>query len=161
MRKNILFVLGSFFSCLSVVAQGSWDLKYFPLDSLNDSFIGKELRIDFKSGITAESEFFDSNVRTIFLRRDTVALRLFDQVIRFVENWKIYADHGALSDQTLRSVGGSEHEQIIIKEIFARAIDGYLLTVDVYIYRPGSNERVGAREIKIDRSLIAGVIVSQ
>jgi hypothetical protein len=88
-------------------------------------------------------------------------LNLSDQAIRFAENWKIYADHGVVSDQTLQSVGGSDSEQLVIKEMFVRAVLKSSITVEVYTYRPGIKERLSAQEINVDKSLIAGIIVEQ
>jgi hypothetical protein len=161
MKSVILIVLGSFFFYSNAVGQGAWNLKYLSLDSLNESFIGKELRIDFKSKVKHKSKQTDRNIRKIFSKRDTVTLNLSNQAIRFVENWKIYADHGVVSDQTLQSVGGSDSEQLVIKEMFVRAVLKSSITVEVYTYRPGSKELLSVQEINVDKSLIAGVIVEQ
>ncbi len=161
MKSAILIVLGSFFFCSNAVGQGAWNLKYLPLDSLNGSFIGRELRIDFKSKATRKAKYPERNIRKIFSKRDTVTLNLSDQAIQFVENWKIYVDHAVLSDQTLQSLGVSDGEQLVIREMFVRAVSKSSITVEVYTYRPGSNERLSVQQINVDKSLIAGVLVEQ
>ena len=161
MKTVILILLGSFFFFSNALGQGAWNLKYLPVDSLNDSFNGKELRIDFKSKTAHKSKHPEKNIRKIFSKNDTVTLNLSNEAIQFVENWKVYVDHGVLSDQTLQSVGGSNNEKLVIGEMFVRAITKSSISVEVYTYRLGSKDRLSVQEIKIDRSLIAGVLVEQ
>lgn len=134
-------------------------MKYLPLDSLNDSFIGTELRIDFKSNRNTKTKSTDRNVRKIFARRDTVTLEVAGRSLRFVENWKIYVDHGTLFDQTLQSIDGSDSEKLVIREMFVRTIDESSITFEIYTYRPSDRERLGVQEININKALISGIIV--
>jgi hypothetical protein len=159
MSRILLILFGWLFICSNGFGQGGWNMKYLPLDSLHESFTGKELRIDFKSKGMREVKYPERNIRRIFYKLDTVTLNLSDQAIRFAENWKIHPDHGVLSDQTLQSVSGSDGEQLVIREMFIRLVSKSSITIEAYTYRPGSNERLGVYEINIDKSLIAGVIV--
>lgn len=108
-------------------------MKYLTLDSLNESFIGKELRIDFKSKGTRKTKHPERNIRKIFSKCDTVTLDLSDRSLRFAENWKIHVDHGALFDQTLQSVDEIDNEKLVIREMFVRAINTSSITLDIYL----------------------------
>lgn len=159
MKSIIIMVFGLILFNPDGFGQGAWDMEYLPLDSLNDSFIGRELRIDFKSGETIKTRPNGRNVRSFFAKCDTVTLKLSGQSLRFVETWKIYVDHGTLADQTLRSVDGNKGEQLIIIEMIVRAISKSFLTVEAYTYRTGDKARSGSQEINIDKTLIDGIIV--
>jgi hypothetical protein len=155
-----LLILPGLFFCNHVLGQGSWNMQYIPIDSLDESFVGKELRIDFKPKEMGEANYPNRNIRMILSRRDTVTLNLANQAVRFAENWKIHVDHGVLSDQTLQTINGRNREQLIIREMFVLAVSHSIITVQVYIYPLGSNERARIQEINIDKSLIAGVIIA-
>lgn len=93
-----LVAFGCFFF-VNGFAQGAWNINYLTLDALNESFLGRELRIDFaSSGVGKLKYSYGSNVSTIFADCDTVTLRVLGHAMQFVERWKIYADHGVLRD---------------------------------------------------------------
>ena len=43
------FVFIILFISTSLFSQGAWDMKYVSIDSVNSSFIDKEVRLDFKA----------------------------------------------------------------------------------------------------------------
>jgi hypothetical protein len=123
--KLIFMLLGiSIFSqdCLS---QGSVDIEYFPINSVNQSFIGKEIRIDFKSANNV-------NVPTSILTRDTFTLKIKNDSIKFIEKWLMYADEVLLREQSFRS--RDLNNAIQIYELILEHIDAASITVSATIY---------------------------
>ncbi len=104
-RSKIIFLVAiSNLLSSNIEAQGSWNIRYHPIDSVNESFIGKEIRIDFKAQASDQIGDRKINIRRMLGRRDTVSLTIDRVHRRFLENWKIYVDHGSLVEQTLNSV---------------------------------------------------------
>ncbi len=106
MQLNLTIIALIIFNSLHVFSQGAWNLKYFPTDSLDNSFIGKEIRIDLKSSSTdtllySKIDAFD--IRWLLYRKDTVSIMIEDYPIDFIEEWRIYPDHGVLREQFLEA----------------------------------------------------------
>ena len=132
-RIILTVIISSFFS-LNALAQGAWNIKYLPTDSVKESLIGKAVRVDFKAKPSDRIEGKVS-VRRMLIRRDTVSLSIDGVSRRFIENWAIYVDSGVLGDQTLTSIG--KGEKIVIKEMFMRAIGSSSITLQVFVYASG------------------------
>lgn len=150
-------------------SQGAWNLKYVPVDSVNNSFINKKIRLDFKKTkddtINGKVSVFD--IRRLLSRQDTVSLNIKGQLYNFIENWKIYDDHGVLSEQTLVSINQKKENDktLVIKEIFIVSIDDTILTLKINIY-PDSNckktkedKRGEELEIVISKSILKGILL--
>lgn len=147
-----------FFLSSDGLAQGSWNMTYLPIDSVSDSLIDKEIRVDFRTSLKGKEKWTE-NIRKIFSTRDTVILAVEGQSVRFVENWKIHVDHGVLSDQTLQSINGNDNPPLVIKEMFIRAMNKSTLTLEIHIYHPGDKVKLRAQQITIEKALINGVLL--
>jgi hypothetical protein len=111
---------------LNAIAQGSVNIEYFDIDSINQSFIGKEIRIDFKS---------TNNVgipTTGVLYRDTFVLKIKNDSIKFVERWITYPDQKLLREQSFRS--RDWNNAIQIHEMILEHIDTKSIQVRATIY---------------------------
>ena len=69
---SIFFLLNSI---LFANAQGAWDMKYVPINLLNDNWIGKEIRLDFKF---SESDTLREtiNIYELLSKKDTIILEI-------------------------------------------------------------------------------------
>lgn len=150
--QRILLVVLLILVDIVVVAQGAWDIEYLPTDSINDSFVGKEVRIDFKSK-PSERIKRKTNLRKLLSHRDTVDLMIDGKSRIFLEKWKIYVDHGVLADQTLESL---DEDKLVIREVFIRAINKGYITVQMDCYRL-NDSRKNTYDVTIDKSRILGV----
>ena len=120
-----LFVFFVFFR-LNAFSQGSVNIEYVAIDSVNQSLIGKEIRIDFKS---------TNNVgvpTTGVLHSDTFLLKIKNDSIKFVERWITYPDQKLLRDQSFRS--RDLNNDIQIHEMILEHIDINAIHVSATIY---------------------------
>jgi hypothetical protein len=158
--KNIiptaLLAVASCFFSHSGMAQGAWSLRYLPIDSVNESFVRKEVRIDFKG--RREKFTWTGNVRAALSKHDTIHLKVQGKSMRFFEDWNVYVDHGVLSEQTLRRVTKDSTEALTVKEVFIHAVEKATITVELYLYRPGAVTKSGTQLITLKRSLVNGVV---
>src|SRR5687768_1541104 len=78
----------------SAFSQGSWDIDYLPIDSINNSFIGKEIRLDFKSNRvdTLDKAIDVFLIRRLLLNKDTISLTIDGKRYKVKENWIFYVD---------------------------------------------------------------------
>ncbi|SHG62977.1 hypothetical protein SAMN04488109_1148 [Chryseolinea serpens] len=152
--KTVLLVVISNFFALNALAQGAWNIKYLPIDSVKESLVGKAVRVDFKAKPSDRIEGKVS-VRRMLIRRDTVSLSIDGVSRRFIENWAIYVDSGVLGDQTLTSIDKSK--KIIIKEMFMQAIGSSSITLQVFVYASGETNKE-VKEITIDKKVIQGIL---
>jgi hypothetical protein len=147
------------FMCAEGCAQGGWSMKYLPVDSVKESLIGSEVRVDFKTS-QQEKAPGARNIRAVFYKRDTVVLVVGGRPRRFVERWKIYVDSGVLSDQALQTVDG-DGETLIIREMVLRAVEKSSLTVTatVYLSSPDNTVKDREEEVRLEKSGITGIIL--
>jgi hypothetical protein len=118
---------------VKVLAQGSWNIKYLPIDSLNGSYVGKEIRIDFKSFSTDTlNESPEWMERKLLSKEDTIKLIANGMCKSYKESWKLYPDHGVLSDQSLVCL--DKHEWVQIREIYLVSISDNSIAIDFLAY---------------------------
>jgi hypothetical protein len=162
--KNGIICIIAVTSGAGAFSQGAWNIKYMSLDSLNTSFIDKEIRIDFKrsnaDSLNGEVNVLD--IRRLLSVRDTVDLKINDKSQRFVEQWKFYVDHGDLSEQFLETANKSEKERIQIKEMFLKSINDSSLILEVVMYGSfGENkEQRKKQRLIVNKSVIKGLLVN-
>jgi hypothetical protein len=125
---SIIFIVFT----ISIYAQGSVDIEYYPIDSINQSFIGKEIRIDFM--IYEDYQIIDSAMtfRSFLKSEDTFSLKIQKKLVQFKEKWLLYPDEALLRDQTCRSVNSKD--PILIREIILERVDLNSITVTIAIY---------------------------
>ncbi len=119
-----LFCFFVFFR-LNAFSQGSVNIEYVAIDSVNQSFIGKEIRIDFKSTNNVD-------VPTSLLTGDTFTLKIKNESIKFIETWIMYIDEKLLSAQSFRS--RDLNNDIQIHEMILEHIDTNSIYVRATIY---------------------------
>jgi hypothetical protein len=171
MRKSIYYtsLFNGKVNCIIIMilcgtnafSQGSWDVKYVSLDALNTSFIGKEIRIDFKASgsDTLHGEVSSLRIRKLLSKSDTVNLNINNKPVQFIERWKFYVDDGTLKDQVLESVDKDEKKKIRIKEMFLESINDDSLVLQAMVCGPNSKSEEKQR-IVISKSLVKGLLVS-
>lgn len=160
-RKKVVCSIIILICSTSVFSQGAWDVKYIPLGALNTSFIGKEIRIDFKASNvdTVNGEVKALAIRKLLSTKDTVSLSINNKSVEFIEHWKFYVDHGALADQYLESVTKEVKKRIYIKGMFLESINDDSLVLQAMVCVPNSKSEVKER-IVISKSVIKGLLVS-
>lgn len=161
---NVACIIVMMVCNIRAFSQGSCDVKYISLDSLNTSFIGKQIRIDFKSSEfdTLQGEVNVLDIRKMLSSRDTVNLEIGNKSIRFTEKWKVYVDHLALSEQCLESVGKHEKQKIRIKEMFLESLnDSSVVLRILFSDSPNQNKKQNKKEkMVIKKSAIKGILVN-
>src|SRR5262245_29122634 len=116
-------------------AQGAWNIKYVPTSSVDSTFIGKEIRFDFKKDVADSIQRDGKPIsgRNMLSKEDTVKLVIGDDTTRFVEEWKIYADHGVISEQLLQCIEPGQDE-VWIKEFYIKSMSRLYFTVEAVIF---------------------------
>ncbi|MVO09475.1 hypothetical protein GOQ30_09930 [Flavobacterium sp. TP390] len=154
----------------NLFSQGVWNIKYIAIDSLSETSINKEIRIDFKSSNTdilmykmIKPYIEPYIVRDLLSKNDKVELTVDSQQLVFIENWLIFDDHGVFGDQTLVSINEFNDEKLIIKEMFLESIDNLSLTLSVTInltsdFEKNIHSKKGVRII-INKSQIKGILL--
>lgn len=143
-----------------VISQGKWGLGYISIDSIQESgWVNKEIRLDFKSSksdsVTGNIDVF--KIRDLLFKKDTISLEVHGRNIDFIENWKLYVDHGILDDQTLLDKNKSQ----VIKEQFIKSINDSVVLLKVNFYEIGTSKKMllqGSKLITINKKIIKGVL---
>lgn len=145
-------------SSASAFAQGAWDIRYIPFDSLSPALIGKEVRIDFKTSVTdtLHGEVKALEIRKLLSIEDTISLVLAGESIKFKESWKLYVDHGVLGEQTLERVGTTGDERIYISEMYLVATDATTLILEVVVCNPSGKSK---ESITVNKSDVKGFLL--
>jgi hypothetical protein len=132
-KREFVYIIAIMININNVLAQGVWNIYYLPVDSLKGSFIGKEIRLDFKSfsadTLRGNPDWME---RKLLSNEDTVTLILDGECRSYKENWKLYPDHGVLREQSLVSIDKKEVEQI--KEIFLESVNESSIIIEVAVY---------------------------
>lgn len=82
-------------------SQGSWNIGYIEVDSINKSDIGKTVNIDFKHEWLENNKPKSKSVRRFIGPRDSAEIFLDNKKMNVIEKREIYADHGSFNDQYL------------------------------------------------------------
>ncbi len=159
---NIFFKLSLIIVLLgsnnAVYSQGAWDIEYSPIQSVNDSLIGKEIRLDFRTNLadTIKGNVSVLSIRNLLSKKgDIVWLNIAEKSIQFIEDWKIHVDYGTIKDQTLISLD----KKIIINEMFLKRINDTSIIIEANVMTNRKSPQSNHNEvIKIDKSLIKGIL---
>ena len=141
-------------------SQGAWNMLYYPLDSLDGSFKAKEIRIDLKKSVL---DVYDSktNIRRHFNNNDSAYVGTGKRSKLLIERWKIYADHGALSDQYLEFIDTSSEKKHIIREVYLKSVNKKFLILEgnFYCISKGKEELVYTRKVfRIPKKSVKGFL---
>ena len=152
-----LVIVPCFFSVASF-AQGAWNINYIPTRSIDSTYIGKEVRLDFKrnSSDTISGIVKSLDIRGLLSTKDTIKLEIGKDSMRFVEVWKIYVDHGVVSEQFLQCLEEGQSE-VWIKELYLKSVTRLFFTFDAVIFRERSQEK---RQIWIPKAKVKGVLIA-
>ena len=168
MEKYFFKQLIVFIFCLGVsslgFAQGVWDIRYTPIDSVNNNWIGREIRIDFKSfeydTISGDVSLF--KIRKLLSKKDIITLKIDDRKVKLIEDWKFYVDHGTINEQTLKELT----EKQSINEIFIVSVNDSALVVKMNFYKienfkPSKMLLSDDKIVTIPKEFIKGVLYRQ
>lgn len=160
--RQIVFILINIYYCNNLFSQGSWSIKYLPIDSLDSSYTKKELRLDFKKSGSDTIYIRNSEnlyrVRHLIHKKDTDLLNINDVLFPFMEDWIVYPDHGSIDEQKLKYIGKVEkYINSYIKEIFLIEIGKSNIIFEIYLYL-GKKALLEKHKISIDKSAIKGFL---
>jgi len=167
MKKGVLkiFLLKIFFIGFvnSLFSQSGWNIRYNPINKLNESFVGKELFPDFKSNendtisvLKADNKFkLSLKIRHLLanIKEDEIKLSISGKDEIYREDWRIYSDMGALSDQRLINL---ENEEEFIKDISLVKIVGDTICLKANLYT--SKKDFTPIEFEVPRGKVKGFL---
>lgn len=163
MKKQNKILIFFLLISISLFSQGSWDIYYNPISEMNESFVNKEMFLDFKSDIndtisdlTAENKFkLTLKIRHLLanIKEDEITLSIFGKKYIYREDWRIYSDMGALGDQRLVNI---ENEQEIIKDIFLVKIVDDTICLKGNLYTSTKNST--PIEFEVDKNTVKGFL---
>ncbi|MEL7117922.1 MAG: hypothetical protein AAFO07_00720 [Bacteroidota bacterium] len=167
MKKSLLVktLLIVFISCITipVQSQGGWNIEYVPIDSIKSEWIGREIRIDFKSfkSDTIEGRINRFTTHELLSKRDSGVLKINGKDKVFVEDWVLHIDLGSFKEQQLKG----KNNKSIIKEIFIKEMSSSTLTVALNIYKKKDIKRKKedtyfTEVVTLDRKLIKGILIN-
>jgi hypothetical protein len=157
-KTTLSFVILVCIVHLQSYSQGAWNIKYVPTSAVDSTFIGKEIRLDFKRNNTdtITGPVKSLPVRKLLSTTDTVKLEIGKDSMSFVEVWKIYPDHGVVSEQYLQCLEAGQSE-VWIKEFYIKSISRLYFTLEAVIYRASSQEK---RQVWIPKARVKGVLIA-
>lgn len=141
-----------------VYSQGGWDLKYIPISLVDKSFIGKEIRIDFKDSINDEiheQKISKFKIRNLLSHESTIDLFILEESLEFKESWNLYVDQGFLNEQFLINSLNPSHK---IHQIYIENLDedSFYLRAN---YNINGTEKIISLNIK--KKLIKGILTKE
>jgi len=140
-------------------AQGSWDIGYIKVDSIDRSHLGKVVRIDFKSNNAWTSPDGQRDIRSYVGTRDTGTLTIDTTLFVLAERRKIYVDHGGYSDQYLECIN-CKQESLFIYDTRIIDLDEQSIhfQLNIEIKRTGQTLKKETRTVRIGRNKLDGVM---
>ncbi|MEM6299534.1 MAG: hypothetical protein AAF740_12675 [Bacteroidota bacterium] len=93
-------------------AQGGWDISYIPIDSINQSIIGKDVKLDFR-GESDESEVIPKFLMGFISKEDSVKLSIKGRECVFREKREIYDDQGFYDEQYLECLNFNSNQEVV------------------------------------------------
>ena len=85
-------------SCFS---QGSWNIGYVEIDSLNSDYLNTKVKLDFKHDWLVMEKPEKPSIRHYVAPKDRAYLLMNNSKTVLIERRAIYADHGSFNDQFL------------------------------------------------------------
>lgn len=158
-----MFRLVSLILCIGLTtfcnAQGSWDIGYIHVDSINETHIGRVVRIDFKSINSGTSPNGQLNIRSYVGTKDTSTLTIDTTLFVLAERRKIYVDHGSYSDQFLECISCKDGAMLIYdSKIIEVNKNSILFQLDIETTNRTDVKRKETKFVGIDRSKLDGVM---
>jgi hypothetical protein len=160
-----IFILFLPFLTLISNAQGSWNIGYIPVDSIDPEDINKEVKIDFRHTRRHFDEKINRSFRYFISSKDTGQIQLKEMSLDVVEVRKIYPDHGDYAEQYLECTNYENNRLLRVydSEILEIARDSILFRLDVEIYDKRKNKIRGgpvleSRRCWIEKNKLDGVM---
>lgn len=163
MRKS-LFILKATYILTSLVfishpafSQGSWDIDYIKIYDLDESYIGQQIRPDFRSN---ESDTLSGEIiiRKLLSEKSILSVEVDGKKVEFQEKWIIYPDHGNLYDQYLESTNQNEVGEIKIQDIFLESISKNEVSVQANFFYLDTGKSILNR-LTFDKKMLKGVLI--
>lgn len=159
---NMLKLLSStflVFLTISCNAQGSWDIGYIKVDSINKNHLGLTVRVDFKSSNAWTSPDGQRHIRSYVGTKDTGTVTIDTTLFILAEQRKIYVDHGGYSDQYLECIN-CKQESLFIYDTRIVDLDEQSIQfqLDLEIKKNGQTLKKETRTVRIHRNKLDGVM---
>lgn len=108
MNRALILILFSIisFNCFS---QGSWNIDYIEVNSIDKSHIGKSLKVDFKHLWKEDFQSLPKSIRSFIIPQDTGSITFNGKRLNVIEVRKVYVDHGSFDDQYLELLSNSKN----------------------------------------------------
>ena len=153
--SSILFVILT----ISCSAQGSWDIDFIPVDTINTQHIGQIVRIDFKTNNHLKNSKGQRSIRSYVGKKDTGTVTINTTLFIFAERREIFVDHGSYSDQYLKCLNCNK-ESVLIHDAKIISVNKKFIEFhfDLTITAADKTIRKESKTATIDRSLLDGVL---
>ena len=140
-------------------AQGSWDIGYLHVDSINEHHIGHVVRIDFKSNDPWNKSNGPRGIRSYVGMKDTGVVSIDTSEYILVERRKIYVDHGSYGDQYLECISCNQEPVFIFDAKILDVDPAYIrFQIDMEIRRGDNQIKQEIRIVRIERKKLDGVM---
>ena len=147
--------------------QGSWDIGYIKIDSVQTSDIGRMVKLDFRHHWPDNHIPNSRWIRTFVTPEDTARLKTCDVETIIVERRKIYVDHGSFYDQYLELESENENLSKRIYDTKLIAIEDrklkFTLTVETFEMKKtkrGNKLKTENCEVWVDRKELDGLLIA-
>jgi hypothetical protein len=140
-------------------AQGSWNIGYIQVDSINKEHIGQAVRIDFKSINPWTGPDGQRYIRSYVGTKDTGTVTIDTSLFILAERRKIYVDHGSYSDQYLECIS-CKQESLFIFDAKILYVDqqSIYFQIDIEIKKSDQFLTKEVKILRIDRNKLDGVM---
>lgn len=140
-------------------AQGSWDIGYIKVDSINMSHIGQIVRIDFKSTSAWTSTDGQRHIRSYVGTKDTGTIAIDKAFFKLAERRKIYVDHGLYAEQYLECIN-CKQESIFIYDATILELEELTISfqLDIETKRKDKVVKKETKTVRINRNKLDGVM---
>jgi S-adenosylhomocysteine hydrolase len=159
----LIGVIGT--NCFS---QGSWDIGYVEIDSLNSDYLNTQIKLDFKHDWLKIKKPEKRSVRHYVMPEDTAYILINNGKTVLTERREIYVDHGSFNNQYLEI---ENYDKNISKRIYDTEIvqlekDRMMIRVVIQYYEM-KNEKIKEElesetvEFWIDKDKLDGIMIKK
>ena len=99
--RYILSIILIGFIGTNCFSQGSWNIGYVEIGSLNSDYLNTQIKLDFKHDCPKIKKWKRRSLRHYVAPEDTAYLLINNSKTVLTERRKIYVDHGSFNDQFL------------------------------------------------------------
>ncbi|MBD3637593.1 MAG: hypothetical protein HUJ25_09590 [Crocinitomicaceae bacterium] len=166
MRFSLTLIIIVWFIGANCFAQGSWDIGYVEIDSLNSDHLNTQIKLDFKHDWVEIKQPEKKGIRHYVSPKDTAYLLINNQKTVLIERRAIYVDHGSFNDQYLEIENYNEalSSRIYDTEIIQLEADRIKVRVVIKNYKM-KNEKIIEElesvivEFWIDKEKLDGIMI--